>query len=214
MLKFKMFKYIFVPVFTIIYLPPSLASLESLAPLESGDFIFVKDKLHVSHVGIVEGNQVISADPKKKAVIKCHLSEFHRLKPEIFVKRLRQPYSVLIPLALKFANDQLGAKYNHSYVLSEGSKPLGHRSFCCSGLIYHAFLNANKGQEFFKSHPMDFSMPDPEFWVKYHEQKGLKMPVGESGIRPGNIFGDDRLEIVPPPYNLDGENNYSSDLWI
>jgi len=108
--------------------------------------------------------------------------------------RLKPHYQNLIPGAVAFALEQVGAPYDRAFLPNNGS-------WYCSELIYEAFKQANQNQPLFPLEPMTFkaSHTDDFFpvWISYYNELGQEIPEGIPGINPGSLSRSDKLDILP-----------------
>lgn len=136
-----------------------------------------------SHVGILknENNRwiVIEAIPPK--VRKTPLEDFlGRCKNQFAVTRLRNWSEVEIKKLIDRAELHLNKTYDYVFVLDDVG------DLYCSELVYDA-INVVKGVGTIKGRPMDFSGA-LDYWKKYFKQRDTKVPQGEPGISPADVF--------------------------
>ena len=157
------------------------------------------DNLNFSHIGIVvifnENKYVLEAfvngvdTVPLESFLKRSLSK--KNKPKVLVGRLKNPYTKLIPEALKIGMELTGKKYDEEFKINNDK-------FYCSELIYDIFWKANKQKSFFHLQPMTYKYNGEiiDIWIDYFNDLGIAVPENEPGINPGSISLSDKIDIV------------------
>lgn len=113
--------------------------------------------------------------------------------PRVMVGRVDDRTKVLIPAAIKYAQEYLNFPYNPTF------SPTATGLYC-SQLITRSFLKANHDEPVFASHPMNFKTDKPhEFspaWVHYFAELHQPIPQGKPGNNPGMLSRDPSIKIV------------------
>lgn len=180
---------------------------------EEGDFIFQNlncgplcdainevtigyEDNNFNHMGMVinyEGSlQVIEAT--YPAVCITPLEDFLAKSDQtMYLGRLKQAFTKLIPKAVEFSIKQVGVPYDENYLYSNGK-------YYCSELIYDAFKAANKGKGFFYLYPMTYKSKYTEeyfpVWVEYFEKLEQPIPQGAPGCNPAGMSLSQKITII------------------
>jgi hypothetical protein len=155
-----------------------------------------------SHVGIVaedDNDNFVVIEAVKNGVESTPLKTFlgrssdTKGRPKVVVGRLNEPYSHLIPSALREAFVLKGKRYDRVFAIDNDA-------FYCSELIYEIFLRANQNNPVFALQPMTFKDPDTgktlPAWQEYFSELGVSIPEGRLGINPGGISRSPVLTMV------------------
>ncbi len=107
--------------------------------------------LKFNHMGLVviENGQTFVIEAGGTAVKKTPLDQFLLYSSKtMYLARLKEAYTDLIPKAIAFANAQIGVAYDDEFLYDNGK-------YYCSELIYDAFQFAYK-KPFFNLYPMTY----------------------------------------------------------
>lgn len=179
--------------------------------IQNGDLLFVEAEtknlsgaisrvtennqtISFDHIAIIEKNKnkinVLEASIKKGSN-KTSYSRFlkNNIKNKIILYRLKPEFQFAIPDAILKANEMLGKPYNKTYILNENS-------FYCSDFIERSFRKS----KIFDLKPMTFINPKTgktdEFWKKFYEDLGLKVPEGKLGCNPNGLSASSKIEKI------------------
>ncbi len=205
-------KNILITYLFLLFITPSFS--QDKANLKEGDLIFQNlncgpmceainevttgyQGLKFNHMGLVviQDGQTFVIEASGKAVKKTPLDQFLLYSSEtMYLARLRQAYSYLIPEAIAFANEQIGIPYDDDFLYDNGK-------YYCSELIYDAFQYAYK-QPFFTLYPMTYKpLGSNEFfpiWVSYFAALNQAIPEGLPGCNPGGMSTSDKITVIGP----------------
>lgn len=151
---------------------------------------------HFSHMGMVhhKNDSIYIIEAAGNAVRLTPLEKFSKnTNKPMYIGRVKQQYSSLIPLAIHFSLQQMGVPYDEEYIYDNGS-------YYCSELIYDAFMFANGGKPFFELKPMTYKQPGTSAyfpaWVDYYKSISKPIPEGLPGCNPGGMLHADKINIV------------------
>jgi hypothetical protein len=156
----------------------------------------------LSHMGIVNRDsagtltviEAISAGVVATAA-DSFLSRSHDQngQPKVLVGRLKEPYQLLIPNALRCLDSLLGKPYDNIFII-------GDQRYYCSEMVYEIFKRANRNQPLFELTSMTFKDPATgvtlPLWETYYRKLEVPIPEGEPGINPGSISRSDKISII------------------
>lgn len=181
--------------------------------LKNGDLLFVtakptglsgainnvtqkQEQASFDHIGILawygRHPYVLHAAPEggsQKQPLEDFLKDQSDEGQKVVLYRLKPPYRKAIPAALERAVSMTGKPYNFNYILNENS-------YYCSDFVERAF----RKDHIFKLEPMTFIDPKTgktnEFWHKFYQQRGVKVPEGQPGCNPNGLAGSEKLERI------------------
>jgi len=151
----------------------------------------------VSHMGIITlRNDTVYVWEAYDKVRLTPLDTFLARSPRILVGRLKEPYRVYIPDAIRRAEIKRNLPYDEEFRLNNGK-------YYCSELVHDVFLDGT-GQALFPVYPMNFkNLSDGTFdsvWVEYFEKLGIPIPQGEPGCNPADYSRSDKIRILYETY--------------
>ncbi|WP_430614034.1 YiiX/YebB-like N1pC/P60 family cysteine hydrolase [Flavobacterium sp. JP2137] len=180
--------------------------------LQSGDLIFQNlqcgpmcdainevttgyKNLKFNHIGLVvlKEDQAFVIEAGGQSVKSTPLQQFLSYSSQtMYLGRVKEAYTSLIPEAIAFATEQIGLPYDDDFLYDNGK-------YYCSELIYDAFKYAYK-KPFFKLYPMTYKpLGSADYfpvWVSYFEALGQPIPEGLPGCNPGGISTSDKINIL------------------
>ncbi len=135
-----------------------------------------------SHVGIYFDGYIYHAS-KKKGVAKQKLEDYlTEEKRDIYIYRYPMIDAEIVK---ERAERYLGCEYNHSFYPNNGQ-------FYCSQYIAEIL-------PIFDIIPMKFGDGVKEisdYWLKYYEELGMPVPVGQPGTNPGQLARSEKLRYI------------------
>lgn len=194
----------------LLFLTPGFPQLKTT--LKSGDLIFQNlncgpmcdainevtsgyEGLKFNHMGLVviQDGKFFVIEAGGKAVKSTPLETFLQYSSQtMYLGRLKDTYTHLIPEAIAFATEQIGVAYDDNFLYDNGK-------YYCSELIYDAFKFAYK-KPFFKLYPMTYKpVGSNEFfpvWVSHFAALNQPIPEGLPGCNPGGMSTSDKINIL------------------
>ena len=161
--------------------------------LQNGDLLFMRDNSEFSkaiiettkeysHVGIFFDGLIYHAS-RKYGVVKQKLEVFFS-EGNWDVAIFRYP-EIDCEIVQERAEKYLGCDYNHSFYPDNSS-------FYCSQYIAEIL-------PIFDIVPMNFGDGEKEvsdYWMKYYEELGVPVPVGQPGTNPGQLAKSEKLKYI------------------
>ena len=161
---------------------------------------FGVDSAEFSHIGIVFNinEKWVILEAISEGVKYTPLLEFfsrstdENSNPKIWVAKLKDEYSDIIPKVKLESDKYIGKKYDDAFLMDNGK-------YYCSELIYYIFKSANENKDFFDLEPMTFKSPTTkEFlpaWIDYYKELGIDIPEKKEGINPAGISRSNKIFI-------------------
>lgn len=205
-------RYLYSIIAMLITFTASAQSLDT-ATLQPGDLIFQNldcgamcDAIEAvtqgvggqdfSHIGMVckRDNRLMVIEAVGVGVRMIPLDSFtHRTTNKMYVGRVLKKYTKMIPMAVAFAEKQIGLPYDDAFIYDNGK-------YYCSELVYDAFKYANQNKPFFTLEPMTYKEPGSDeyfpVWVEYYKKLKVEIPEGLPGCNPGGLSRSPKIEII------------------